>query len=207
MDIKALIEEIASQSTFQGTYTFEEMTRYAAAHPVHGVGVSRSDSGTFALIFAGGDAEGAIYADDKGVLFGDKAVYQLREMEEFQLYRVAPDIVDALIARSRVYEKGHLKKNSSMDIPAIGGGAQLRPGVLCLTVKECEVPRAGMSVSIRKGKHVLATETTLGDGKVYFKLLSGQYTCVIMDRGREITRFMFDFNARHVESTVDIGSA
>ena len=52
-----------------------------------------------------------LYIDDKGSLYSDKAVMMISGNEKFEFYDVKPDIVDAVVMGSRIFEKMHLKKS------------------------------------------------------------------------------------------------
>ncbi|RXE57231.1 hypothetical protein ABH15_03760 [Methanoculleus taiwanensis] len=205
MDVRGLIDEIIGRSTYLGNFSLDELVRRSEEQVVTGLGVAGNGSAMFVLAMVDGEPNGALFADEKGSLFGDKAVFQIDGSEDFRLYQVALPIIEALVARCRVYDRSHLKKSTLADIPTLERGMQQRIGVLCLTVVNRGTPVGGVHVSIRKGKLVLATDTTTADGSVCFKLLSGRYTCVVSDRTGDLTRFVIDFaEARH-ESIVDIG--
>jgi len=206
MEITDLIETIAAQSSLEGKYSFNELTHRAAARSLNGVGISRNNPATIILVFSGGEPRGAIYVDEKGTLYGEKAVYLLKGTEQFEFYRAGSEIVESMVSRCRVFDQTHLKKCGTLDVPAFGGGVHLRPGILCLIVKRDEIPQAGLIITIRKDKRVIATEMTSGNGRASFKLLNGHYLCVISDHGIEVARFSIDFHDRYVESIVDIGS-
>ncbi len=205
MDIRGLISEIIRQSTYIGSFTLDELLRYSAGNDVAGFGISDGGDAAFMLVIAGGEPEGALYVDAKGSLFGDKAVYRLEGSEQFRLYGTAVPIVDALVSRCRIYDRSHIKRGALADIPTISTGSKQRIGVLCLTVVDRQVPVAGMHVSIRKGKLVLATDVTTSNGRVCFKLLNGRYTCVISNKTSDAIRFVVDFSDAKYESVVDIG--
>ncbi len=205
MDVRGLIDEIIGRSTYLGNSSLDEMLRHATERTISGLGVAGNGNAIFVLAVVGGEPEGALFADEKGSLFGDKAVLQIDGSEEFRLYQVALPVLDALVARCRIYDRSHLKKSALADIPTIESGMQQRIGVLCLTVVNHGRPVGGVHVSLRKGKLVIATDMTTSDGSVCFKLLSGRYTCIVSDKTGDLTRFVIDFaEARH-ESVVDIG--
>jgi hypothetical protein len=206
MEIRDLIETIVAQSPLEGKYSFKELTHRAATALMNGVGISRNNPATIMLVFSGGEPRGAIYIDEKGTLYGEKAVYLIQGTEQFEFHRAGSELVESVISRCRVYDGTHLKKCGSLDVPTFGGGTHLRPGVLCLIVNKDEIPQAGLIITVRKDKRVIATEMTSGNGRASFKLLNGHYLCVISDHGVEVARFSIDFHDRYVESVVDIGS-
>lgn len=205
MDIHGLIDEIIRQSTYLGNFTLDELLHYSAGQNFGGFGISERGDTTFMLAIVGGEPEGALFVDAKGSLFGDKAIYQLEGSEEFRLYKAAPLIIDALVSRCRVYDRSHIKQGGLADIPTIATGTKQRIGVLCLTVVDRQNPVAGVHVSIRKGKLVLATDVTTSSGRACFKLLNGRYICVISGKSGDFSRFVVDFSDAKHESIVDIG--
>ena len=205
MDINDLLDEILLQSTYEGRLTLDELLHHNAVHPPTGIGVFKAKTHTSFLVLLGGEPDGAIFVDEKGTLFGDAAVLRLTGGEEFELHLVAPQIVDALVSRCRVFEKSHLRKNGRLDIPTIGTPTRQRVGVLCLTVRDSRAPLAGAHVSIRKGKLVITSDVTDSGGRVCFRLLNGRYMCVVSDRIGERTRRIIEFHDPQVETCVDIG--
>jgi len=168
MAITDLVDEILEQSTHEGCFTLSELLHYSTIHSLTGMGISRDRTHTFFLVFSRGEPDGAVFADEKGTLFGDPAVLHLTDGEEFDLYLVAPPVADALISRCRVFEKSHLKRNGRLDIPTIGAPTRQRAGVLCLIVHDGRAPLAGARVSIRKGKLVITSDVTDSVGKGLF---------------------------------------
>jgi len=171
---------------------------------VNGIGVNDENDRKFYLVFEDGAAEGAIFTDSKGTLFGDKAAILLTGQETFELFEVSQSIVSALASRCRIFDKSHVKKRLDDDLPSFGG-IHRSPGILCLTLARGGVPQPGIRVSIKKGRQIIASDITTTDGKVCFKLLNGTYDCLAVDRAQEIYTFMVDFNDRYVESVIEIG--
>ncbi len=205
MDINDLMDEILQQSTCEGRFTLDELMHYNSTHSPTGIGVSKEKKHTFFLVISGGEADGAVFVDEKGTLFGDSAVLHLTGGETFELFPVAPPIVDALASRCRIFEKSHLKKNGRLDLPTIGAPTRQRVGVLCLTVRDNRAPLAGAHVAIRKGKLVMTSDVTDSRGRVCFRLLNGRYMCVVSDRIGERARRIIEFHESQVESYIDIG--
>jgi hypothetical protein len=205
MDVNDLIGEILEQSTYEGCFTFNELLHYGTVHSLTGMGIAKTNAHMFALVIQRGEPEGAIFIDGKGTLFGDKAVLRMSGAETFDLYSVAPVIVDALASRCRVFEKSHLKQNGCFDIPTVGGCEKQRIGVLCLVVRSGSAPVAGAQVSIRKGKLAITGDVTDSEGRVCFRLLNGRYMCVVSNRNGELARRILEFHESQVESLLDIG--
>ena len=205
MDINGLMDEILLQSTYEGRFTLDELLHYSSAHSLTGIGASKESTHAFFLVLLRGEADGAIFVDEKGVLFGDTAVLHLTGKEEFELHLVALPVADALTARCRVFEKSHLKMSSRLEIPTIGTPDRQRIGILCLNVQDTHAPLAGAHVSIRKGKLVITSDVTDSMGRVCFRLLNGRYMCVVSDRTGERTRCIIEFREPQVEMGVNIG--
>jgi len=205
MDIIDLMGQILKQSEYEGRFTLDEVLHYSSVHSLTGIGVSGEGAHAFFLVLFGGEPDGAILVDEKGTLFGDAAVLHLTGGETFDLSRVSPPVIEALVSRCRVFEKSHLKKNGRLDIPTIGTPIRQRVGVLCLTVRNSREPLGGAHVSIRKGKLVITSDVTDSRGRVCFRLLNGRYMCVVSDRNTERTRCIIEFHDPQVEMCVDIG--
>ncbi|MDN7011543.1 hypothetical protein FGW20_00510 [Methanoculleus sp. FWC-SCC3] len=205
MDVNDLMGEVLRQSTSEGHFTLDELLHYGSRYSPTGIGVSREKGHTFFLFFSGGEPDGAMFVDTMGTLFGDSAVLRLTGREEFELFSVTPQIIDALVARCRLFDKSHLKKNGRLDIPTVGTPARQRIGVLCLIVRDGRTPLAGAHVAIRKGKLVMTGDVTDSAGKVCFRLLNGRYMCVVSDRLGERTRQIVEFHEPQVVEHIDIG--
>lgn len=205
MAINDLLNEILEQSTHEGRFTLSEMLRYSSILSLTGIAVSRDEKHTSSLIFFRGEPDGAVFVDEKGELFGDPAVLQLVDGEKFDLYAVAPQIADALVSRTRIFDKSHLKRSGRLDIPVIGAPTRQRVGVLCLAVCDGPTPLAGAHVAIRKGKLVITSDVTDLRGRVCFRLLNGRYICVISDRTGERRRSIIEFHKPQVEICIDVG--
>ncbi|NLZ29427.1 MAG: hypothetical protein GX885_01545 [Methanomicrobiales archaeon] len=205
MAINDLLDEILDQSTHEGRFVLSEMLHYSSITSLTGIGVSRDETHTFVLVFFRGEPDGAVFVDEKGELFGDPAVLHLVDGEEFDLYTVAPPIADALVSRTRVFDKSHLKRSGRLDIPVIGAPTRQRVGVLCLTVCDGPMPLAGSHVAIRKGKLVITSDVTDLRGRVCFRLLNGRYICVVSDRTGERARRIIEFYKPRVDIRVNVG--
>ncbi len=204
MDISGIIDEVLGTSTYIGDYAYRDLIQYAKSQSLHGVGISDEKSQKFIIIFEKGDPAGVMLIDSKGTLFGETAAYHLQDRDRFELFSTDQSIASALASRCRVFDKIHLEKRLSDDLPIIGGKRQ-SPGVLCLIIVRDGVVQSGMRVSIRKGRQVIGTDNTTEDGRACFRLLNGRYDCVIMDRAQEMYTFMVDFKDPYAESVIDIG--
>jgi len=185
LNIQDHLDQIAGVSPDRGTFLLPELLRVAGAGQLNGLAVAKDGAQVFYLALLAGEPEGAVYADEKGELYGDNAVVHLSGREQFSLREVRPDIVDAVVMGCRIFEKSHIRKSLSTGIPEIGkkaGGI----GILTLTVKHDREPRNGVRVSIRKDGRVVCSDITTDDGSVRFRLMHGNYDCILQDRSHNI---------------------
>jgi hypothetical protein len=155
------------------------------------------------LAFIDGEAEGAIYIDATGSLYSDKAVMMIKGHEKFELYNVKPDVVDAVVMGSRIFEKTHLRKSSPSLIQEIGKKSE-GIGVLRLIILKDNVPQNGVSVSVRSQGKILGSDITTDEGDVSFKLTHGKYECIVMDRAQTLTTFFIKFDDSTSKITLDL---
>lgn len=192
MKIQDMIDTILKASQPMGTFPLSELLKSAIKEKVNGIAVSRENEKQQYLAFLAGEAEGAIFIDEKGTLYGDKAVMLITGGESFTLYTVKPDLVDAVVAGCRIFEKSHMKIVNSYEIPAIGKkSAGL--GVYTLTIQRNNEPQNGVRVSIRKEGKVVGSDVTTEDGSVGFKLMHGKYDVIVQDRSQKLSTFHVRF--------------
>jgi hypothetical protein len=192
MKIQDMIDKILTGSQSLGTFPFPELFRFATKGSVNGIAVSTENEKKQYLAILAGEAEGAIFIDEKGTLYGDKAVMLITGVESFTLYDVNPELVDAVVAGCRIFEKSHLKKGNNYEIAEFGKkSAGL--GVFTLTIQLKEEPQNGVRVSIRKEGKVVGSDVTTQDGTVGFKLMHGKYDVIVQDRNQQLTTFHVRF--------------
>jgi len=196
MKINELLENILKGSQYLGTFELLELMQYASVRGINGIAIAKSDERNLYLAFIAGEAEGAIYIDEKGVLFGDNAVLMIQQKEKFVLTENKPDVVEELVMGSRIFDKNRLKKSISYNIPEIGGPSG-GIGVLSITVRREGVPQNGVRVSIRKDGRILGSDITTSDGTVRFRIAFGVYDCIIQDKAQVITKYRIEFDASH----------
>ncbi|TAJ44842.1 hypothetical protein CUJ86_06010 [Methanofollis fontis] len=203
MEIMEIINEILSRSRYLGSFPYFEMSRVAGSRD-GSVGVFVDSSKSSVILFSGGEPTGAIFRDEKGALFGDSAVLKITDNDEYDLYGVDRRAVDIVVSHCRVFNKGHFPHQLPADIPEIGEKRK-SPGVLSIDIVRDDRPQSGVRVSMRKGRHVIASDVTTGDGKVSFRLLNGHYDVLMIDRAREVYTFLVDFNGKKSELVIDLG--
>ena len=204
MQIADLFDRVISNSKYEGNYRFDELIDFMSSTKKTGLAFAENGSRNVILIFVSGEPEGAAIIDESGMLFGNKAVYLLQQTEIFKLFLTEKHFGESIAARCKIYDKIHLRKRISDDLPTLGGRMSSL-GKLCIIVKKEGELQTGMRVTIRKGRQVLASDITAGDGKVCFKLQNGTFDCVVVDKAQTVHRFMLDFRERYGESVIDIG--
>ncbi|OPX62703.1 MULTISPECIES: hypothetical protein [unclassified Methanoregula] len=203
MKIQELIGTILAGSTRLGTFTLSEMLRLTQSKSTNGIAVSRYNDREFDLAILDGEPEGAILIEEKGTLYGDKAVMLLTGTEKFDLYEVKQDLVEAVVMGCRILEKGHIRKSGMDMIPEIGRKSD-GLGVLSVAVQRNGEPQNGVRVSIRKEGQMITNDITTENGTVDFKLLYGKYDCIVQDRAMMISTFHIIFDIAHSRITLEI---
>ncbi|MFA6224948.1 MAG: hypothetical protein WC620_01905 [Methanoregula sp.] len=155
------------------------------------------------LAILAGEPEGAIFLDEKGTLYGDKAVMLITGVESVTLYDVNPELVEAVAAGSRIFEKAHLKKGDSYEITAFGKKSA-GVGVFTLTIQRNDEPQNGVRVSLRKEGKVVGSDVTTQDGSVGFKLVHGKYDVIVQDRNQQLTTFHVRFEESSPQKTLQL---
>ena len=203
--IHDLLENIVRGSKFVGIFTLHELFQYASLRRSNGIAVAKENDKESYLAFIDGEAEGAIYIDVTGALYSDKAVMMITGHEKFEFYDVKPDVVDAVVMGSRIFEKTHLRKNIPSVIPEIGKKSE-GMGVLKLTIQKDKIPQNGLSVSVRRDGKILGSDITTDGGDVSFKLAHGKYECTVMDRSQTLTTFHIKFEESNSKIVLDLNA-
>lgn len=203
MKIQELIRTLLAGSTRLGTYTLSELIAFAQSKSINGIAVAVNGDREFDLALLDGEPEGAILIDEKGTLYGDKAVMLLSGTEKFELYDVKKDLVEAVAMGCHILEKGHICKSSKDIIPEIGKKSD-GLGVVSIAVRHDDEPQNGVRVSIRKDMQMICSDVTTQNGMVSFKLLHGKYDCIVQDRAMMISTFHIIFDADHSRLTLQI---
>lgn len=202
MEIMDIINEILGQSRYLGSFSYRTMVQTAGSEG-GAIGVFVDGARNSVILFSGGEPAGAIYADEAGALYGDAAALRIVDAGEYELYAAEKKLVDMIVARCRVFSRSHFPHPLTSDIPEIGG-VRKTPGVLAIVVEKENRPQSGMRVSIRKGRHVLLSDTTTGDGRASFRLLNGRYDIVIVDRAQDVYTFVVDFHGASSELVIEL---
>jgi len=203
MKIQDLIENILKGSQYLGTFTLPELFTFARAGSVSGIAVAKEAGKDLYLALISGEPEGAIYIDEKGELYGDKAVMMVTGHEKFVFCEVKPDIVEAVVMGCRIFEKSHLRMSITYVLPEIGMKSQ-GMGVLTLVVQRDREPQNGIRVSIRRDGKIVGSDVTTDDGRVGFKVLYGDYDCIVQDRNQMITSFRIKFSEANPKNILEL---
>jgi hypothetical protein len=203
MKIQELIGTLLAGSTRLGTFSLSELITFTQSKSINGIAVAVSSDREFDLALLDGEPEGAILIDEKGTLYGDKAVMLLSGNEKFELYEMKKDLVEAVAVGCHILEKGHISKSSMDMIPEIGKKSD-GLGVVSIAVQRNGEPQNGVRVSIRKNGQMICSDVTTQNGTVGFKLLYGKYDCIVQDRAMMISTFHIIFDVGHSKITLEI---
>jgi hypothetical protein len=203
MKVPELLETIFAGSRSLGTFSLSDLIPFAASGHVNGIAVARKAGREHYLAFLNGEAEGAIYTDEQGSLYGDKAVMQIRGAEQYLLYDVQYQLVDALVMGCRIFEKSHLRDRMTTAVPEIGMKSQ-GIGVITLTIQRENVPQNGLRVSIRKDGKIVGSDVTTGEGLVSFRVMYGDYTCLVQERSRTVSAFQLTFDESNPKIVLEL---
>ena len=204
--IHDLLDNIIKGSKYVGIFPMHDLFGFASAGRSNGIAAAKENEREFYLAFIDGEAEGAIYIDEKGSLYSDKAVLMISGHEKFEFYDVKPDIVDAVVMGSRIFEKIHLKKSLPSLIPEIGKKSE-GLGVLTVAVLKDTIPQNGVNISIRSEGKILGNDITTGQGTASFKLKHGKYNCIVKDRSQNMTTFYITFDESEPKILLDLDAA
>jgi hypothetical protein len=178
----------------------------AAAEKISGIAYTKNGGGELYLLFIAGEPAGAVYVDDSGELFGDKAVIRISGSEAFQLVTLDPGALEPVAASCRIHDPTHLKKHLCTDIPEIGKRSAAA-GVLTVMVVQEGIPLPGVHVSIRRGRQMVGQNVTTQDGTAVFRTFPGEYKCLVLDGSQRITTHQVRFAGPFATVTIEIGGA
>lgn len=197
--VSDLLNEVIENSKYEGEFEFTEILNYTKTAGTSGIAVYENLRKNYILIFVKGEVNGAILIDEKGMLFGDKVLYLLEKSGHYNLYSTSDEISEAIAARCRIYEKSHLYSLLSCELPSIRARNKKIMGKLTILIKSGDQYLQGMRVIIKRGKQVITADFTTTDGSVSFKLLNGNYECIVKNRDNQSEIFEIDFAGRDSE--------
>jgi hypothetical protein len=192
MKVRQMIDTVLLEARELGMAPLSGIFPMAEGKGFFGLAVARGDGAIGCLAFVRGEPEGAIFSDENGDLFGDKAVILVTRMEQFVLYEVKPDIAEALVMGCRVFDKTRLRQGLSEAIPEIGVKSEGVGRLMVVLLKEKE-PQQGVRLSIRKDGRILGSDFTDRAGSAGFRLMHGDYECIVQDKSQQIHTFALHF--------------
>jgi len=172
------------------------MLKFTSTQKFNGIAVAKDHERTFYLAFLSGEPEGVIYVDERETFYGDKAAKILPDGINFGLHAVNPEIVTSLVMGCRLFEKSLIKTHTVTEIPRVGV-TSTGIGVLTLTLMHGNAPWNGVRVSIRKDGLMVGSDITTGTGSCGFRLMYGDYTCIVEDRLHSVKLFDIRFDRTH----------
>jgi hypothetical protein len=201
--IRDVLAKVPKESLYPESMPLAELLRFASTRHINGIAKAKSDNAEMYLVFFSGEPEGAICIDDKGTFYGDKATVLIQGNETFALWDVEADLIRALVMRCRIYEKAYIKTSSMYEVPDIGIKST-GIGVLSLTITQKNVPKNGIWVSIREEGMTVGSDITTDTGSVSFRLMYGDYTCIVEDRAHIVSTFPLRFDRTNTRFVHDL---
>lgn len=199
-----ILESLLSGVSGQGPFSLKEMLAHAGTQASSGVGVTGEKKERWYILFLKGEPEGAILADSRGNLYGNKAVYLLKGTERFRFYPADSGVIERLVLSSRIFDKKILDRKLPGDIPEMVIKTESGVGLFSMQVTKNGVPQPGRRVTIRKLGQITGSDTTNGEGKVSFKLLFGRYECIIMNPDLSTRVYEFEFTPELLNQSVSL---
>jgi hypothetical protein len=204
MEINEFLNEQMNATTSEYSSKLNDLKKYVTDGKKSGIGVTDIGFGKLYLLFKKGEPEGAVEIEKNGILLGDKAIYLLKGNEVFSFHPVEQEVIESYILLCRIFDRSHLTSNMSMAMPTIERRNE-GTGSFTVIILKGKVPQSGIHVSIRKQGRVIGSDVTTHEGKAYFKVLFGEYDCVVMDRDRKIRIFPVTVRSGGREETIELG--
>jgi hypothetical protein len=187
-----IIDDLVKEVVPEGIYSYTDLITTAREKKIHGIGISGTRDGTTYLLFVEGEPEGAIIADSKGELYGNKAVYLISEKNRFTLYPLSPAVVEQFVYGCRIYNKSHFKGGCSLGLPEIGKKTE-GIGRLIISVRKDGSPAPGLPIKIRSGGQIVGSDITDRQGMASFRLMFGSYSLIVVREENSIDVYEFTF--------------
>jgi hypothetical protein len=187
-----IIDDLIREVAPEGVFSYSDLLQAARNNNFHGFAVSSSPRKKTYILFISGDPEGAVLADSKGELYGNKAIYLIQGGDQFTVYPLNPEIVERIVFSCRIYDKSHFTKQYTFGIPEVGKKAD-GVGRAVITLKKEGVTQAGVPIRIRKDGQIVANDVTNEKGLASFRLLYGKYEVIIVRQENNIDLFEFSF--------------
>jgi hypothetical protein len=188
-----IIDDLVREVAPEGIYSYPDLIKTVLEKKIHGVGISGGRDGTTYILFIEGEPEGAIIADRKGELYGNKAVYLIKEKSRFTLYQLSPEVIERLVFGCRIYNKSHFKGGYSLGLPEIGKKTE-GIGRFIVNIRKDGYPAPGLPITIRRGGQIVASDITDRQGMASFRLMYGTYDLLVTREENNIDVYEFSFH-------------
>jgi len=189
-----IIEDLVQNSDSMGNFSYSTLIEYVEKENFWGVATGSQRDRKYYILFCGGEPKGALVSDRNGTLAGDRAIFALRDTDDYELFPIDPPVVEQLVLGCRIFDTSHLKKNRSLDIPQLGKRSE-GVGIFTMIVMKDGSPQQGLKIMIRKGGQIVGSDFTNNEGKVRFKLKTGRYEIVLTRKSGEISLYEVIFNS------------
>lgn len=199
-----ILESLMAGSAGEGPFDLPSLLDTARARALFGIAKAVKKDQKWFVLFSNGEPDGAILHDEKGTLFGDKAVYLLKGDEQFSFYTVRKEVVDRVVLGCRVFDKNLFSRGLARDIPQMKTPKETGAGVFAMRVVRGGKPVPGQRISIRKAGQVIGNDFTSSEGKVSFRLLYGTYECVVHEKDLSTKVYEFEFHAGLLNQVVTL---
>jgi hypothetical protein len=201
-----IIDDLIRDTAPEGIYTYPDLIRATRERRFHGVAVSGGPDETVYLLFLGGEPGGAIIAGPKGELYGDKAVYLMKETGRFTLYPISLPFVEQLIFRCKIYNRSHFTRGCPVELPEVGKKAE-GIGRFIVALRQDGSPAAGLPLKIRRDGHIVASDITDRQGLASFRLMYGTYDLLVTreEQNIDVYEFCFDPGLNDKVQELEIG--
>jgi hypothetical protein len=188
-----IIDDLVREVSPEGVYSYSDLLKTVRQKKIHGVGISGGRDSTTYLLFLGGEPDGAIIADPKGELYGNKAVYLISDKSRFTLYLLSPAVIEQLVFGCRIYNKSHFKDGYSLGLPEIGKKTD-GIGRLIITLRKDGSPATGLPIKIRRNGQIVGSDVTDRQGMASFRLMYGKYDLLVVREENNIDVYEFSFH-------------
>jgi hypothetical protein len=192
MKIQDIIEAMLGSARELGTFTLPVLLSTVTEGGKSGLAIVREPDSLSCLAIVKGEPEGAIFTDEHGERFGDTAVMLITGRKQFRFYEVPQDLVEALVMGCRIFEKTRVKQSLTMNVPEFGRKSE-GLGHLTVTVMRSHGLEKGIRLSLRKEGKIVGSDFTAEDGTAGFRMMHGDYDCIVQDRNQQIRTFPVHF--------------
>lgn len=193
MNTAGIIDDLIRDTAPEGVYGYHDLLSTARKRKFNGVAVSGGPDETTYLIFLDGGPEGALIAGPKGELYGDKAVYLMKDTGRFTLYPISQPLAGQLILGCQIYNTSHFSGGSPAELPEIGKKAE-GIGRFIINIRRGGVPASGLPVKIRRNGQIVASDITDRQGVASFRLMYGTYDLLVTREEQNIDVYEFCFD-------------